>query len=837
MLLRSAEDWLNMTFGVRPEDVATYHPVFKDALLSSVRTKRRYTGLPSPPHCPADQTLWPLPASINVGSQQPRAVGFDSHSSRLQGKASPDKESSKASQEEAALVKTPFASPKDPGNLDADVDPFSPLTPPSPQTPTFSPPVSFFSPNLSAPFRPLLFSPFTCGASSPPISSPPSASSSRNRTPSNGVFVQSQSHNGRKWGRPVGRLLFGDTGDEDETGRRREEEAREQDLGSDRGAEIGEVTQAKLTRDDCASSASSAPSSSFSSSPSFPSRSAAAAAKAAAAVAANAASGRPAFVGGHVAAAADRYRVLAEETARLEEEYEVGERLGSGHFGCARVCRERRTGRLLACKSIDKAKLRYCGKEEQEEEAQARKCATPLSSPSPPPPTPAPPPPPSAASPLQSLLSPAIRVKLADFGLSVFLPPGQLVKGLAGSPYYLAPEVPSGWYGFPADIWSLGVVLYLMLSGHVPYYGKTDAEILRAIECGTTVSTIAASTGATSSNATNSSNCSSSGEVEDCRTASTGASSPPLPPLPPPPHTTSTNTFYPEPTTLLSLLRSPFSSPRDPFSFPQSRPQPSPDPTAGAGLTTKSRLSPSPLQGDAIQACVEPPVLHALSEGFGPEPWKQTSGVASGAVEGRGVEWSGNAAMVQDKGAVVAGRGEVERRGEQQEWHEAGRREDIWERIELSESDGDGDGFRASGSESGSGSGRGSGRGSAADGMQGCDDDTDGGLPCSQVGGNSSCELWEQQQQQGGCTNISCGSRRRGSKCCAESCSFVSGEVAMVEGGAVEGGEVVQGRMSAEGMKERDLEGASGSAWLDSLASDIDLCSGLELVESFYLLL
>ncbi|RRT60810.1 hypothetical protein B296_00010427 [Ensete ventricosum] len=57
-------------------------------------------------------------------------------------------------------------------------------------------------------------------------------------------------------------------------------------------------------------------------------------------------------------------------------------------------------------------------------------------------------------------------LKLIDFGLSVFFKPGQIFTDVVGSPYYVAPEVLCKQYGPEADVWTAGVILYILLSAH-----------------------------------------------------------------------------------------------------------------------------------------------------------------------------------------------------------------------------------------------------------------------------------------------------------------------------------------------------------------------------------
>ncbi|KAL6841097.1 hypothetical protein ACP4OV_029066 [Aristida adscensionis] len=74
-------------------------------------------------------------------------------------------------------------------------------------------------------------------------------------------------------------------------------------------------------------------------------------------------------------------------------------------------------------------------------------------------------------------------LKLTDFGQSVYFSPGQQFTELVGTPYYVAPEVLKRRYGAEADIWSAGIILYMLLSGAPPFAG-TDREIFRAIKKG-----------------------------------------------------------------------------------------------------------------------------------------------------------------------------------------------------------------------------------------------------------------------------------------------------------------------------------------------------------------
>ncbi|CAN1267372.1 Calcium-dependent protein kinase 13 [Linum perenne] len=221
------------------------------------------------------------------------------------------------------------------------------------------------------------------------------------------------------------------------------------------------------------------------------------------------------------------------QVSNLKERYVLGEQLGWGQFGVIRVCTERSTGELFACKSIAKDRLvtsddirsvkleieimtklsghpnvvdlkavyededyvhlvmelcaggelfhqlekhgRFC-------EVQAKVLFKDL---------------------MQVVLhcheigvvhrdlkpenillatkSSSSQIKLADFGLATYVKPGRSLHGTVGSPFYIAPEVLSGGYNQTADVWSAGVILYILLSGMPPFWGKTKSQIFDAV--------------------------------------------------------------------------------------------------------------------------------------------------------------------------------------------------------------------------------------------------------------------------------------------------------------------------------------------------------------------
>ena len=77
-----------------------------------------------------------------------------------------------------------------------------------------------------------------------------------------------------------------------------------------------------------------------------------------------------------------------------------------------------------------------------------------------------------------------LNVKLIDFGTAKFFDEGNIQRGLVGSSYYIAPEVLNRKYDEKCDVWSIGVIMYIMLTGNPPFFGSDDESILLHVKVG-----------------------------------------------------------------------------------------------------------------------------------------------------------------------------------------------------------------------------------------------------------------------------------------------------------------------------------------------------------------
>ncbi|EER90764.1 hypothetical protein BDA96_01G065100 [Sorghum bicolor] len=220
-------------------------------------------------------------------------------------------------------------------------------------------------------------------------------------------------------------------------------------------------------------------------------------------------------------------------TARLKDLYTIGKKLGQGQFGTTYLCVEKATGREFACKSIAKRKL--LTEEDVEdvrreiqimhhlaghanvvsivgayEDAVAVQLVMELcaggelfdriiqrghySE--------------KAAAQLARVIVGVVEachslgvmhrdlkpenflfvnqkedspLKTIDFGLSIFFKPGEMFTDVVGSPYYVAPEVLLKFYGREVDVWSAGVIIYILLSGVPPFWDESEQGIFEQV--------------------------------------------------------------------------------------------------------------------------------------------------------------------------------------------------------------------------------------------------------------------------------------------------------------------------------------------------------------------
>lgn len=80
-------------------------------------------------------------------------------------------------------------------------------------------------------------------------------------------------------------------------------------------------------------------------------------------------------------------------------------------------------------------------------------------------------------------------IKIADFGLAKLTgPQGKSMETICGTPQYVAPEVIQGVqglsYGFAVDMWSAGVVLFILLGGYPPFHSENEPKMFEQIRRG-----------------------------------------------------------------------------------------------------------------------------------------------------------------------------------------------------------------------------------------------------------------------------------------------------------------------------------------------------------------
>ena len=74
-------------------------------------------------------------------------------------------------------------------------------------------------------------------------------------------------------------------------------------------------------------------------------------------------------------------------------------------------------------------------------------------------------------------------VKLIDFGMSKILTDeNALMNTKLGTPYYISPEILKGKYDKSCDMWSIGVIAFVLLTGEPPFNGKNAAALFKKIK-------------------------------------------------------------------------------------------------------------------------------------------------------------------------------------------------------------------------------------------------------------------------------------------------------------------------------------------------------------------
>lgn len=77
-------------------------------------------------------------------------------------------------------------------------------------------------------------------------------------------------------------------------------------------------------------------------------------------------------------------------------------------------------------------------------------------------------------------------IKIADFGMAALELPNKLLETSCGSPHYASPEIVMGkaYHGAPSDVWSCGIILFALLTGHLPFNDNNIKKLLLKVQAG-----------------------------------------------------------------------------------------------------------------------------------------------------------------------------------------------------------------------------------------------------------------------------------------------------------------------------------------------------------------
>jgi serine/threonine protein kinase len=84
------------------------------------------------------------------------------------------------------------------------------------------------------------------------------------------------------------------------------------------------------------------------------------------------------------------------------------------------------------------------------------------------------------------MVTPEYKIQLIDFGMCATVPPGtESIRGICGSPGYIAPEICTrDCYGMKVDLFSIGVITYVLICGELPFNGRNIEKKLEAnVKC------------------------------------------------------------------------------------------------------------------------------------------------------------------------------------------------------------------------------------------------------------------------------------------------------------------------------------------------------------------